>query len=236
MMTMRGRRGQEVVSESALRLIIVVAVVIIIVLIAANLLISSQSAGDFEACQKSIAVSHRVRNNIALLNKHPIDCRASPVFMTLADAEREADDIGRKGMHAEGVKSLLAGEMVRCWRMVGKGELNPYGVQIDKSFCLLCAVVGFDEVLADEGEVTGFHRFLEKESREIEGEETDYKAFFPDWRDDDDKVSDSINMSRMYAVLWRSEIGLGSGVDADSYIALLPYDSMLEGRCEYIVN
>src|SRR3989338_5064103 len=119
---MRGRKGQEVVSESALRLIIVVAVVIVLVLIAANLLLSLRSAGDFEACQKSIAVSHRVRNNLALRNKHPIDCKAGHLFLTLHDAEREAESIGRKDMPADGVKSLLAGEMVRCWRMVGKGD------------------------------------------------------------------------------------------------------------------
>ncbi len=240
MRMLRNRRGFEVMSETSGKLIIIGLTVVIIILIAVNIIITMKSASDFESCQKSISIAQKQYGSL-LNSKYHLECRASHLIITPNDAEREATAIGRPDMLAEGLKSILTGEMVRCWRMVGKGEFNPYGHELGTSMCLICAVIDFAQwkdlgggSSEQELALTDFHEFIEKESAKIEGADRQYSDFLPGGWDDEGRVHDTIDMSKTYVVYWQSDRFLNAPLPQS--IHLLPYDEVIEGHCEFIVN
>lgn len=232
-----GRRGQEVMSSTTAKILVILLSVIVILLVAANLMLTLRQASGFESCQKSIAIADSNYGQFwegrSIYN---LDCPASHITIAKEDikagGELSADDQ---------VNDIIAGEMVRCWRMVGKGEFNPYGqIQVDNTFCLLCSVIEFDKWFRQEWEqIGGLQKYLEESSAEIEETEVTYGEFLQGGWNDAEKVDDIINTSRPYAVFWRMKRIFGNmpvRPEDVPYVGFKPYDAVVDDRCEFIVN
>lgn len=230
------RRGQEVMSSTTARILVILLSVIVIVLVAANLMLTMRQASGFESCQKSIAIADSNYGQFwegrSIYN---LDCPASSITIAKEDIK-----VGGEQSVDDQVNDIIAGEMVRCWRMVGKGEFNPYGRQVDNSFCLLCSVIEFDKGFRQEwGQISGLQKYLEENSAEIEETEVTYGEFLQRGWNEAEKVDDIINTSRPYAVFWMMKRIFGNipvRPEDAPYVGFKPYDAVVDGRCEFIVN
>lgn len=229
------RRGQDVMSSQTASILIILLSVIIIILIAANLKNIIEGQSGFESCKNSIAIAHdNYGRPAAGKGRFNLDCPANHVLITKDDIdENSAQTVD------EQVNDIIAGEMVRCWRMVGKGVFNPYGqLQIDNSFCLLCSVITFDKQFRWEWpEITGLYKHLEETSESIDDVETTYAKFLPDGWNDPERVDDTIDATQAYVVFWwEDRILANAPLGKPSYVGFKPSNNVIEDRCEYIVN
>ena len=228
----RDRRGQEVISATTANMVIILLVFIVILLIAANFKDIILRASNFEACQKSISIAHV---NYAKLERgkgrYSLDCIASHIVMT-------KDDV-RSGQTAnDAVNRLIAGQMIRCWRMVGQGEFNPFGGQLGQKFCLVCSVIDFNKKFRQEySETIGLYKYLEENSETIEDVETTYAGFLPDGWNEPEQVEDTVDTSEPYVVFWQAKSrALTQGPLPESYVGFKPYGEMVGTGCDFIVN
>lgn len=140
---------------SALKVLIIALIVLLLLLIPTNLLqqyFSSQT--KVLACQSSILKAHLSQqvlpSTIGTAGKIATDLLNTRLG-TLKCNDLPATEINRKdvivGNHIndDGVKAKIADAMISCWKMVGKGELDPYKYyEGDQTYCLTCSDVVFD--------------------------------------------------------------------------------------------
>ncbi|MEA2036589.1 MAG: hypothetical protein U9O94_03720 [Nanoarchaeota archaeon] len=68
----------------------------------------------------------------------------------LPDLVIKYDDVVEKGLINQDMASrIIANEMAACWRMVGKGDIDPFSNwdNDDTSYCMICSTIKFDEKL-----------------------------------------------------------------------------------------
>ena len=239
----RDRRGQEVISATTANMVIILLVFIVIFLIAANLRDVILQASNFEACQKSIGIAHLNFGKYERgKGRFTLDCIASHIVMT-------KDDVKGGQIVDDTVNRLIAGEMVRCWRMVGQGELNPFGrqikIEIDKEFwkinrrfCIICSVIDFNKKFRQEyPETSGLYKYLEENSETIDDVETTYAGFLQKGWNDPEQVDDTVDTSEPYAVFWWAKSrAVAQGPLPESYVGFKPYSEIIENKCEFLVN
>jgi hypothetical protein len=107
------------------------------------------SAGKIGVCQASILKAHiseRATKGATgavtpgVLN---LDCNDLP------DTTIKTKDVIKNGeINDDAVKKKIADSMLSCWKMVGRGQLDPYAkYDDDKVYCLICSDVTFEPEL-----------------------------------------------------------------------------------------
>lgn len=197
--------------------IAIISLVVLLLLLVLTLKVTSyfSSAGKIGACQASILKANVLEQGLfgaaqGLGIKANLDCNDLP------DTEIKKNDVvTNKDVNDDIVKSKIANAMLDCWKLTGKGELDPYKkYDGDEAYCFICSDVTFDKDFVEQAQsqtppyqLNDIFYWLAATS--IPGKKTTYFEDFYGVKPDTKTVLEMKNkerpfdISQQYAVVWR---------------------------------
>jgi len=223
------KRG-EFSTVARIILLVVFAVLILFAVGRFVYFIYSQSAEN--ACAQSIVKSG--------LDKVPnFQCKAERMTISKDNLESQAGgELDSEGLD-DLVKRTIANEMYACWKMTGKGMVDPYkdSYEVRKStswvsgifrrtdIFLICDIIEFSDIPDFKGLL--FWMMLNKPQR---GNEPYFDSFYGRKPTEEEilefaKKEDSYKTERGYVVAWKHT---AESSDSQDSIVFLPYEELIE--------
>ena len=128
--------------------VLILAVVVLIIMLTITKIVtdSISSSAKIGKCSATILKSSLLDKKITFgIRQGEIKCNNLP-DLTIKKSSVSA---GGK-IKDDAVKRIMADKMVECWKMVGKGLIDPYKkYDDDQSYCLICSDIIFDKDFAE---------------------------------------------------------------------------------------
>ncbi len=175
------------------RMVLVIVFAILVIASVSVFIIFIREEADRSACTQSIIKS-------GFDNEPNLDCEAERLTISIASLEKDAGgQLDEEGLD-DALKMKIANEMYACWKMTGKGMIDPYTTS--EGFpVLICEIVKFKNLRS----FSGLLKWMSL-NKPQGGDEPYFDTFYgkptEEVLENLEYVVDTYDTSREYAVVW----------------------------------
>jgi len=193
--------------------VLILAVVVLIVMLTITKIVTEgiSSSAKIGKCSASLLKSNLLDKKITFgIRQGEIKCSDLP------DLTIKKSDVSVSGkIKDDAVKKLIADKMSECWKMVGKGIIDPYkAYDDDQSYCLICSDIIFDKDFTEAAKEQNYDindNIYWLATTPMPGLKTTYFEDLFGVKPDSGRVRElkekeiPIDVSQQYVVVWRME-------------------------------
>lgn len=192
---------------------LILAVVVLIVMLTLTKIITEgmSSSAKIGACSASVLKSSLLDKTVTFgIRQGTIKCNDLP------DLIIKKLDVSVSGkIKDDAVKRLIADKMAECWKMIGKGLIDPYKkYDNDQSYCLICSDIIFDKDFVKVAKEQNYNindNIYWLATNPMPGLKTTYFEDLFGVKPDSSRVKElqgkelPVDVSQQYVVVWRME-------------------------------